>query len=158
MEIESPKQQNKVATTAQALEVSHEFLSSSSYHCTLFKHGVSSEVMIFCQIVWQQIVTWECLRIANMLQFFENIYNLSCTLHEIVPPTHPANMAPKLEMTHSGELKPMMHTPWLCSRPSQRERELVMLLRSDSHQQLYSESNTNFKGSYYLQRILLGVF
>ena len=32
--------------------------------------------------------------------------------------THPANMAPRLEMSHSGELNPMMETAWYSSRPS----------------------------------------
>ena len=32
-------------------------------------------------------------------------------------------MAPRLEMSHSGELKPMMHTPCFGFRPSWRERE-----------------------------------
>ena len=32
--------------------------------------------------------------------------------------THPANMAPRAEMTHSGELKPRMATAWWGSKPS----------------------------------------
>ena len=32
--------------------------------------------------------------------------------------TDPANIAPRAEMTHSGELVPMMATAWLGSRPS----------------------------------------
>ena len=37
--------------------------------------------------------------------------------------THPANMAPRAEMTHSGELKLRMATAWWGSRPNQKEGE-----------------------------------
>ena len=33
---------------------------------------------------------------------------------------YPANMAPRLAITHSGELKPMIHTPLYSSTPSYR--------------------------------------
>ena len=45
--------ENKVATTAQVLEVSHEFLSAATIFLSLYaiQTWSSSEVVIFCQIV-----------------------------------------------------------------------------------------------------------
>ena len=36
--------------------------------------------------------------------------------------THPAKMAPRLEINHSGLLKPIMPTPCIGSRPSCEEK------------------------------------
>ena len=53
-------------------------------------------------------------KLSTFKAYSEHSNSLQLTFphNEIVSLTHPAKIAPRLEMTHSGELKPRMHTPW----------------------------------------------
>ena len=53
-------------------------------------------------------------KLSTFKAYSEHSNSLQLTFphNEIASLTHPAKMAPRLEMTHSGELKPRMHTPW----------------------------------------------
>lgn len=50
---------------------------------------------------------------------FEVLYNvlITCIIN------YPAKMAPKSEISHSGELNPMIPTPWYGSKPSCYNKE-----------------------------------